>query len=99
WLQHILSTHRFGDTVWAISHAGLMLHLIAEIMGRDRTWQIDIAHTATFEFWLSRPSGDRVSKTSPSNAFNPERWILKRFNQVISNQLAAPVSQSDHTAS
>jgi len=102
WLQHILSTHRFGDTVWAISHAGIMLHLIAEIMGRDRTWQIDIAHTATFEFWLSRPScpsGDRLSETPPSNAFSPEKWILKRFNQVISNRLAAPVSQSDRTAS
>ena len=90
WLQHILRNHRPGDNIWAVSHAGIMLHLIAEIMGCDqRTWKIDIAHTATFEFWLSRPAASNVysntSKATQAERFNPERWILSRFNQVISN--------------
>ncbi len=64
WLQHILSTHAPGDTIWAVSHAGIMLHLIAEMMDyvgeaspeKDCTWQTEIAHTATFEFWLPQPA-------------------------------------------
>ena len=89
WLQHILSTHRPGDSVWAVSHAGIMLHLIAEIMGCDRTWKTKIAHTATFEFWLSYPAFSATQDESQSDRFNPECWILNRFNQVISNPSTA----------
>lgn len=95
WLQHIFNTHQPGDTIWAVAHAGIMLHLIAEIMGCNRTWKTEVAHTATFEFWLSQPALNRPPKTAQLDAFNPEQWILKRFNQVISDPLSAPISQTD----
>lgn len=98
WLQHILSAHSPGDTVWAVSHAGIMLHLITEIMGcvseaspkENRLWQTEIDHTATFEFWLSQLDLNHPLKASQPDAFSPKRWILKRFNQVVSDPLAVP---------
>lgn len=83
WLQQILKTHQPGDFVWAVSHAGLMLHLIAEIMGCDRTWKTTIDHTAVFEFWLSQVLYKPATERSHLDLFNPEQWILKRFNQVL----------------
>lgn len=97
WLQSILSAHQPEDTLWIVSHTGIMLHLIAEIMHCDRTWKINIEHTATFEFWLSHPSiapaGSRFpTASSPERSnlerSNPERWILNRFNQILPNTSA-----------
>lgn len=33
WVDQLLKNHTPGDTIWAVSHAGLMLHIIAVIMG------------------------------------------------------------------
>ena len=82
WLTHILSTHRPGETLWIVSHAGFLLHLIAETLGCDRTWKTDISHTAVFEFWLA----DLSSTSDRTDLYNPEKWIVRRFNQVLQNQ-------------
>lgn len=86
WLQHILRTHQPEDTLWIVSHAGIMQHLISEIMGCDRTWKTTIGHTATFEFWLSYASENSNDINSQIDSFNPERWILRRFNQSFLNK-------------
>ncbi len=76
WMDHLLVRHRPGDTVWAISHAGLMIQLISTILGCDRTWKLTIHHTAIFEFWLA----DTHWQTLTQDRFNPEYWMLRRFN-------------------
>lgn len=76
WVEQILHRHRPGQTVWAISHAGIMQQLVAAILGCDRTWQIPIHHTARFEFWLSQTHWQSLS----ADCFNPEYWKLCRFN-------------------
>ncbi|MEO1591464.1 MAG: histidine phosphatase family protein [Cyanobacteria bacterium J06632_22] len=76
WLAACLAQYGAGDTVWVVSHGGLLLHLVAVILGCDRTWQIQIPNTALFEFWLSDPSDLTV------DALNPEHWKIKKFNQI-----------------
>ncbi len=78
WIHQLLTNHSPDDTVWAVSHGGLMLHLIAIIMGCDRTWKITVSHTAIFEFWLASTH----RQTLTQNKFNPEYWILRRFNDT-----------------
>ena len=77
WIKHIRQKHRPGDTVWAISHEGFLQHLIAVVLGCDRTWKIPIAHTALFEFWLSE---QLLIKAAPADRYNPEHWIIQKFN-------------------
>jgi broad specificity phosphatase PhoE len=72
WMQHILSEHQPGDVIWAMSHEGFLQQLISVVLGCDRTWKISIGHTAIFEFWLA--------EEGCLNSFNPEHWILRRFN-------------------
>ena len=78
WLSDLLNTHRPGDTVWAVSHAGLMIQLISSILGSDRTWKLTIDHTAIFEFWLAQTDWHILTQ----DRFNPEYWILKHFNDT-----------------
>ncbi|MEO0539976.1 MAG: histidine phosphatase family protein [Cyanobacteria bacterium P01_A01_bin.105] len=74
WLTHCLRQHQPGETVWGVSHSGILQHLVGAVLGCDRTWQIQIPHTALFEFWLSQPSDLTV------DGLNPERWKIKQFN-------------------
>ena len=83
WVQHILDGHKAGDVIWAVSHEGFMQHLVSVVMGCDRTWQMRIAHTAIFEFWLSYPAIDTSVASSdwpPCDRFNSAFWMLRRFN-------------------
>lgn len=83
WFKHILISHVGGDVLWVVSHEGFLQHLISVVMGCDRTWQIRIAHTAIFEFWLSAPPPDEAfnrDKSLQANRFNSELWRLRRFN-------------------
>lgn len=76
WVDQVLHQHQPGEIIWAISHAGIMQQIVSVILGCDRTWQIPIHHTARFEFWLSQTCW----QTLGTNRFNPEYWILRRFN-------------------
>jgi len=78
WIDQLLVRHQPGDTIWAVSHAGLMIQLISTILGCDRTWKLTIHHTAIFEFWLA----DTHWQTLTQDRFNPEYWILRRFNDA-----------------
>ncbi|MEM9946804.1 MAG: histidine phosphatase family protein [Cyanobacteria bacterium P01_D01_bin.36] len=78
WINKLLTSHSPGDTIWAVSHAGIMLHMIAAIMGCDRTWKITIHHTAIFEFWLASTHWNHLSQ----DRFNPEYWSIRRFNDT-----------------
>ncbi|MEL6776257.1 MAG: histidine phosphatase family protein [Cyanobacteria bacterium J06597_16] len=90
WVRHLLSCHQPGDVVWGVSHEGILQHVIAALMGCDRTWKIAIAHTAIFEFWLAEtpPSlPTSLRNASPwqhlgPDQFNTEYWQVRRFNDA-----------------
>lgn len=76
WIAHMMRTHQPGDTLWTVSHAGILQHIIAALLGCDRTWRTEIAHTAIFEFWLAERQWEHLTH----NRFNPEYWQIRRFN-------------------
>ncbi|MDJ0706448.1 MAG: histidine phosphatase family protein [Leptolyngbyaceae cyanobacterium MO_188.B28] len=74
-VQHILTRHRNGDCLWIISHSWILEHLIAVLLGCDRTWRIQMPNTALFEFWLDHSRW----RQSGQNRFNNELWRIQRF--------------------
>ena len=80
WLKHVLDKHSPGDVIWAVSHEGFLQQLISVVMGCDRTWRIPIPHTALFEFWLASTQYQNQWQSLQGDRFNPEFWLLKRFN-------------------
>lgn len=74
-IQQLLTDHRNGDAIWIMSHHWILEHLIAALMGCDRTWQITIPNTALFEFWLDR---DRWLQAGMACGIS-DLWQIKRF--------------------
>lgn len=75
-IQHVLTHHTSGETIWIITHSWILQHLVAALLGCDRTWQMAAHHTAIFEFWLERSRWH----TTDHNRFNSELWQIRRFN-------------------
>ena len=74
-VQHILTHHKNGDRLWIISHSWILEHLIAVLLGCDRTWRMQIPNTALFEFWLDHSRWRQTGQ----NRFNNELWRIQRF--------------------
>ncbi|MBE7382211.1 MAG: histidine phosphatase family protein [Leptolyngbya sp. SIO1E4] len=74
-VQQLLAKHRAGDAVWIMSHYWIMEHLVAALMGCDRTWQLSIPNTALFEFWIDRDRWWQTEMTVGIRDF----WHIKRF--------------------
>lgn len=77
-LHTLLNRHHNGDVIWVFSHEWIMQHLLAELMGGDRTWGLTIPHTSVFEFWLDRQRWF----TYGQNRWNSALWKIQRFNDV-----------------
>lgn len=76
-IQTLLSVHASGnDRIWVVTHSLILQHLIAALLGCDRSWGIQIPNTALFEFWWV-PS---LWQTRDHNRFNTELWQIRRFN-------------------
>lgn len=75
-IHTLLHRHIDGDQIWIVTHSWIMQHLIAELMGCDRTWRLHARNTALFEFWLDRSRWQR----SDQNLFNTDLWQIRRFN-------------------
>ncbi|NJL85846.1 MAG: histidine phosphatase family protein [Leptolyngbyaceae cyanobacterium SM1_1_3] len=75
-LKSLLEQHSGGDRLWVISHSGLLLHLIATLLGCDRSWQISIPNTSLFEFWIDCDRWDLRGQTR----YNTGLWQIRRFN-------------------
>lgn len=77
-IQALLRRHANGEVIWVISHEWIMQHLIAELIGGDRTWGIAIPPTGVFEFWLDRFRWF----TQGQDRWNGELWKIHRFNDT-----------------
>ncbi len=75
-IHRILDRHRDGDHIWIVSHSWIMQHLIAELLGCDRSWRLRAHNTALFEFWLDRARWDLDNQ----NRYNTDLWQILRFN-------------------
>lgn len=75
-IQRVLDRHSDGDHIWIITHSWILQHLIAELLGCERSWRLHARNTALFEFWLNR---DRWHSPD-QNRFNTDLWQIHRFN-------------------
>lgn len=75
-ISRVLQRHRNGDQVWIVTHSWILQHLVAELMGCDRSWRLRATNTALFEFWLDRSRWEQEDQ----NRFNTDLWQVRRFN-------------------
>lgn len=75
-VAELLNNHGNDDAIWIMSHHWIMEHLIAAVMGCDRTWQITMPNTAVFEFWIEC---DREFASEMAFGIS-NYWQIKRFN-------------------
>ena len=77
-IHRLLAQHHNGDQVWIVTHSWIMQHLIAELLGCDRSWRLRANNTALFEFWLDRTRWDR----DDHDRYNSDLWQIVRFNDI-----------------
>jgi broad specificity phosphatase PhoE len=75
-IQNLLLQHQNGEQVWIITHSWILQHLIATLLGCDRSWRIHARNTALFEFWIDQSRWQRKDQ----NCFNTDLWQIRRFN-------------------
>jgi len=75
-IEILLDRHRNEQQIWIVTHSWILQHLIAELMGCDRSWRIHARNTALFEFWIDRSRWQRTDQ----NRFNTDLWQIRRFN-------------------
>ena len=75
-IQSLFERHQNGDQIWIVTHSWILQHLIAELMGCDRSWRLRANNTALFEFWVDQSRWHR----SDQNRFNTDLWQVRRFN-------------------
>lgn len=75
-IEQLLHVHDSGQAIWVVSHQWILEHLVAALLGCDRTWQATMPNTALFEFWLDR---DRWYLDTMSRHIS-DHWQIKRFN-------------------
>jgi broad specificity phosphatase PhoE len=75
-IQALFNQHQNGDQIWIVTHSWILQHLIAELMGCDRSWRLRANNTAVFEFWVDQSRWHR----SDQNRFNTDLWQVRRFN-------------------
>jgi broad specificity phosphatase PhoE len=75
-IERLLDRHPGGDQIWIVTHSWILQHLIAELLGCDRSWRIPSHNTALFEFWIDRSRWQGQDQ----NRFNTDLWQIRRFN-------------------
>lgn len=75
-IDQLVDRHQDGEQIWIVTHSWILQHLIAELMGCDRSWRIHARNTALFEFWINRSRWQRTDQ----NRFNTDLWQIRRFN-------------------
>ena len=75
-ITQLIERHIDGDRLWIVSHSWILQHLIAELLGSDRSWRVRAGNTALFEFWIDRSRWHQTSQ----NRLNTNLWQIRRFN-------------------
>lgn len=75
-IQSLFQRHQNGDQIWIVTHSWILQHLVAELMGCDRSWRLRANNTALFEFWIDQSRWH----CDDQNRFNTDLWQVRRFN-------------------
>jgi broad specificity phosphatase PhoE len=75
-IQTLLTRHTEDTQIWVVTHSWILQHLIAELLGSDRSWRLHAHNTAIFEFWLDRSRWHHTNQ----NRLNTDLWQIRRFN-------------------
>lgn len=87
-IQTLLTRHTNAERIWIVTHGGILQHLIAELLGCDRTWGLQISATALFEIWIDLTRRHLADQ----NRFNTALWQIYRFND---SQHLSPLAASE----
>lgn len=74
-VEAVLHHHDNGARIWVISHQWILEHLVAALLGCDRTWQLPIPNTGLFEFQLDHGRWDQTGM----GRWTSDLWQIKRF--------------------
>jgi broad specificity phosphatase PhoE len=77
-VRTVLRNHDDDAVVLMVSHGGILIHIIAALLGSPRCWEIDIGNTAVFDFQVDSTRWDE----SGDALLNPELWRIDRFNDA-----------------
>ena len=80
--RHVLlalkALHTNDDAVLVFTHGGILQHMVAELMGTGRTWEISVHNTALFEFILDIDQWP-LDGAGLKSGF---RWSIVHFNDA-----------------
>jgi len=76
-IHDLIERHQNGDHVLIVSHSWILQHLMATLLGCDRSWRIASRNTGIFEFWIER---SRWFRPDPETRFNTDLWQVRRIN-------------------
>jgi broad specificity phosphatase PhoE len=76
--EGLIARHSDTDVVVAVSHGGILQHILSGLLGADRVWGLRISNTAVFEFGLDV---DRWSMDGETRLTTAQNRIL-RFNDA-----------------
>jgi broad specificity phosphatase PhoE len=74
-VKELLHRHDDGAGIWVISHQWILEHLVAALLGCDRTWQIPTPNTGLFELWLDHARWSQAGM----GRWTSDLWQIKRF--------------------
>ena len=74
----LLQRHAGSDVVLVFTHGGILQHILAALMGTDRTWGVSIENTGVFEFTLDMERWTQGGDVLHS----PFWWRIERFNDA-----------------
>jgi broad specificity phosphatase PhoE len=74
----LISRHAPGDVVLVATHGGILQHILAALMGADRTWGMSVPNTAVFEFSIDLARWATGGEVKLSASF----WRINRFNDA-----------------
>lgn len=78
-MQKLLTQHTNPEKIWVVTHGGLLQYLVAELLGCQQVWGLQIQPTALFEFWLDLERW----RLGDQNRCNTALRQIRRFNDTL----------------
>ena len=77
-VDRLIRDHGNGDRVLVFTHGGFMTHVVAQLLGTERLWFLDIRNTAIFEFSIDVDAWHEHGQART----NMNLWHIVRFNDA-----------------
>ncbi len=77
-VNRLMGEHDNADRVLVITHGGIMIDILAQLLGTDRLWFLKIRNTAMFEFSVDVDSWHLAGRTRNNTNF----WRIDGFNDA-----------------